>query len=103
MAVKNITDDDFEKAVEVGLVLVDFWAQWCGPCRLVAPVMEELSAEMPEVLFVKLNVDENKLTAGKLGITAIPALVLYRNGKFLDRVVGALPKLQLRNFVAKHM
>jgi thioredoxin 1 len=103
MAVKNLTDGSFDQDVSQGLVLVDFWAEWCAPCRMVAPIVEELSNEIPQVTFGKLNVDENQMVAQKLGITSIPTLILYKNGQPVDRVVGLMPKPQLKNFVNKHM
>ncbi|MCB1384222.1 MAG: thioredoxin [Notoacmeibacter sp.] len=84
-------------------VVVDFWAEWCGPCRMVAPIVEELSGEMDAVKFAKVNVDENQGIAQSLGITAIPTLVLYRDGKPVDKVVGLLPKEQLKEFIEKHL
>ncbi len=102
MAVKHISDDNFGTETGDGLVLVDFWAEWCGPCRMVAPIVEELSAEMPTVKFAKLNVDENQQTAMNFGITSIPTLILYKNGQPVDKVVGLLPKQVLKNFIQKH-
>lgn len=102
MAVKSISDDNFGTETGNGLVLVDFWAEWCGPCRMVAPIVEELSAEMPTVKFAKLNVDENQQTAMNFGITSIPTLILYKNGQPVDKVVGLLPKQVLKNFISKH-
>ncbi len=103
MAVKSITDTNFTEETEKGLVLVDFWAEWCGPCRMVAPIIEELSGEMPQVTFAKLNIDENQETAQKLGITSIPTLLIYKDGEMVDRVVGLMPKLQLAKFLQKHI
>ncbi|HMU85098.1 MAG TPA: thioredoxin [Leptospiraceae bacterium] len=103
MAVVALKDDSFSQDTKEGLVLVDFWAEWCGPCRMVAPIVEELSSEMPQVKFAKVNVDENQRIAQTLGITAIPTLVLYKDGQPVDRVVGLLPKPQLKNFINKHV
>ena len=103
MAVKNITDDNYTEEVSSGLVLVDFWAEWCGPCRVIGPVIEELAGQMPEVKFAKLNVDENQNTAQSLGITSIPTLLLYKNGQPVDKVVGSVPGPQLKNFLQKHI
>jgi len=103
MAVKALTDATYDQETSEGLVLVDFWAEWCGPCRQVAPIVEELASEMQDVHFAKLNVDENQATAQKLGITSIPTLVLYQNGQPVDKVVGAMPKPHLKNFISKHM
>ena len=103
MAVSVFKDDSFSQDTKDGLVLVDFWAEWCGPCRMVAPIVEELSNEMPGVKFAKVNVDENQRIAQTLGITAIPTLVLYKDGQPVDRVVGLMPKPQLKNFINKHL
>lgn len=103
MAVETLTDDSFANETASGTVLVDFWAEWCGPCKMVAPVVEELASEMPEVKFGKVNVDENQSVPQSLGITAIPTLVLYKDGKPVDRVVGSVPKAQLKSFVEKHL
>jgi thioredoxin 1 len=92
--VLNITDETFEKEVlkEKKPVLVDFWAEWCGPCRIVGPRLEELSNEMTSVKFCKLNVDENNETAGKFSIRAIPTMLIFKNGEVVGNIVGALPK-----------
>ncbi|MCE9598088.1 MAG: thioredoxin [Spirochaetia bacterium] len=103
MSVAVMKDESFSQDTKEGLVLVDFWAEWCGPCRMVAPIVEELAGEMPNVKFGKVNVDENQGIAQTLGITAIPTLVLYKNGQPIDRVVGLLPKPQLKNFINKHV
>jgi thioredoxin 1 len=99
-----ITDSNFEEKTSKGLVLVDFWAEWCGPCRMLTPILEELQKEYGEKLEIKkLNVDENQAIAQKLSVASIPTLVLYRNGEIVDRSVGVLPKPQLKSMIDSHI
>lgn len=96
--IAEVTDDNFQaQVVEADKpTLVDFWAPWCGPCRMVAPVLEEIADERGEALqVVKLNVDENPETAAKFQVMSIPTLILFKDGKVAHKVVGALPKRRL--------
>ncbi|MGU3492484.1 thioredoxin [Xanthobacteraceae bacterium A53D] len=102
MAVEKVSDASFEADVLKSStpVVVDFWAEWCGPCRMVAPVLDELSGELGDkVKIVKLNVDENPVTASKYGIMSIPTLLLFKDGQIASRQVGAAPKAKLASWI----
>ena len=102
MAVTQTTDTAFDKDVLKAQkpVLVDFWAEWCGPCKMIAPYLEDLANEMGEqVQVVKVNIDENPLTPTKYGVRGIPTLMLFKNGEVAATKVGALPKSKLVEWV----
>jgi thioredoxin 1 len=83
-------------------VLVDFWATWCGPCRSISPIVEELAKEfLGKVKVTKLNVDESPATPGQYGVRGIPTLILFKGGKILDQIVGAVPKARLKALIEK--
>ncbi|WP_428909322.1 thioredoxin [Niallia sp. Krafla_26] len=93
MAITHATDQTFSNETGSGLVLVDFWAPWCGPCKMIAPVLEDLDAEIGDkVKIVKVDVDENPESAGKFGIMSIPTLLVLKDGEVVDKVVGFQPK-----------
>ncbi|KAB7708581.1 thioredoxin [Bacillus aerolatus] len=103
MAIVKATDQNFSDETTSGLVLADFWAPWCGPCKMIAPVLEELDAELADkVKIVKIDVDENQETAGKYGVMSIPTLILFKDGEPVDKVIGFQPKEALAELVNKH-
>jgi len=103
MAVGKTTDASFDADVLQSSepVVVDFWAEWCGPCRMIAPALDEISGALGDkVKIVKLNVDENPNIAAKYGIMSIPTLLLFKNGEIADRQVGAAPKQKLQQWIS---
>lgn len=105
MSVVHINDEEFETAVLKSdvPVLVDFWAPWCGPCKMVGPTLEELSEELEGVKICKIDIDQNTAWASKLGVMSIPTLLLYQDGEITAKQVGALPKEELKNFIVSHI
>ena len=100
----NVTDQEFQSSVlgSTGPVLVDFWAPWCGPCRAIAPALEELAKEYGgKVTIAKVNVDDNPQTPSQYGVRGIPTLIMFKGGAAVDQVVGAVPKAQLKQMIEK--
>lgn len=100
-----VTDATFENEVinSEKPVVVDFWAPWCGPCRMVGPVLEEIAGENSDVKIVKVNVDENQQYASKLGVFNIPTMIIYKGGEPVDKLVGAMPKQQILDRITPHV
>jgi len=101
----HLTDANFEETINKNpIILVDFWAGWCGPCRALAPTIEELAKELAgKVLVAKLDVDENPVTAEKFQVYSIPTVVLIKDSSEVDRIVGLCPKKQYESAIQKHM
>jgi thioredoxin 1 len=104
MAITHVTDQNFVEETSSDLVLVDFWAPWCGPCKMIAPVLEELDTELAgKVKITKLDVDDNQETAAKFGVMSIPTLLVLKDGEVVDKVVGFQPKEALAGLLEKHV
>ncbi|KGR83318.1 thioredoxin [Lysinibacillus odysseyi] len=100
MAIVQGTDSNFQQEIANGVVLVDFWAAWCGPCKMIAPVLEELDSEIGnELKIVKVDVDNNQGTAGQYGIMSIPSLLLFVDGELKAKTAGFMPKEALIDFI----
>ena len=102
--VKTFTDGNFEEETKQGVVLVDLWAEWCGPCRRIAPIVDELASEYDgRVTIGKLNVDENPVTPGKYSVRGIPTLLVFKDGQLADTVVGLTAKEDLAGVLDKQL
>ena len=105
-SVKQVTDGEFEETVlkSPTPVFVDFWAPWCGPCRIIGPIVEELAPSYQgKMVITKLNVDDNPETAQKYQVSSIPTLMIFKDGKVVDRAIGAMPKSELQRFLDRNV
>lgn len=101
---KTLTDSNFDQETRDGVTLVDFWAEWCGPCRRIAPIVEQLAGEYEgRASIAKLNVDENPNIPGRFMIRGIPTLLLFKNGQLADTLVGLAPKEDIARMIDKHL
>jgi thioredoxin 1 len=102
----TLTDATFDQTISSSTlpILVDFWAPWCGPCRFIAPVLAEISEEKAELITIgKMNVDDNPVVPSRFGITGIPTMILFKNGKAVEKIVGALPKAMIEKALEPHL
>jgi thioredoxin 1 len=101
----DLTDDTFTRFVkDNSMAVIDVWAPWCGPCRFVSPVVEEIARDYAgRISFGKLNVDQNRKIAAQYDITSIPTLLVFKNGQLLDRIIGAMPRERLEPMITRHM
>ena len=102
----EVTDDTFEEMVGgAGLAIVDFWAEWCGPCRIVGPIVDELAREYGDkgVVVAKLDVDQSPAVANRFGIRSIPSILFFKDGQHVDTVIGAVPKPHLERKLLEHL
>lgn len=104
MALIEVKDSNFEEQINEGVKLVDFWATWCGPCKMIAPVLEDLAQDYDgKVDILKLDVDQNQGTAAKYEVMSIPTLIVFKDGEPVDKVVGFQPKENLAQVLDKHI
>lgn len=102
MSVINVNTNNFNEVLKNNIVVVDFFANWCGPCKMLSPIIEEVSNEMNDVVFAKVNIDESSDIAGKFGIMSIPTIIIFKNGNAVSKNVGFLSKSELREFIEQN-
>lgn len=96
---KDLNSENFSEAISTGKVVIDFWAEWCGPCKMLTPILEELDSEIEDIAFYKVDADANTQLAADLGVTSIPSLFIYNNGELVAKHTGAKPKVLMRKTI----
>ena len=99
----DVNQDDFLDAVKDGVTVVDFWATWCGPCKMLTPILEELDNEMEGVNFIKVDADENVDLAARLGVSSIPSVFIFKDGQAIANQIGAKPKVLMKKFIEDNL
>ena len=102
-SVEEISENGFEKKVEKGFAVIDFWASWCMPCLIMSPVIEEMAGKFPKIKFLKVNVDENSKLSEKFNIMSIPTLIIFKEGKETGRIIGSLQAEQLEEKLKSYL
>jgi thioredoxin 1 len=100
---KILTDSNFKDEIEEGLILVDFWAPWCAPCRMLGPILEDVDNELDDITIGKLNVDENPQTAQEFQVMSIPLVILFKDGEAVESMIGLRPKEAYLESIEKHI
>ena len=105
MATNKTSDSTFQDDIssQSNLILVDFWAEWCGPCKQISPILEEIANEKDNLNILKLNIDENPVTPQKYNVRGIPTLMLFKDGKLIDTKIGSLPKSSLEDWINSYL
>ena len=105
MSINKTSDSKFQDDIssESNLVLVDFWAEWCGPCKQISPILEEIANEKDNLNILKLNIDDNPVTPQKYNVRGIPTLMLFKDGKLIDTKIGSLPKSSLEDWINSYL
>ena len=102
MGILHLENENFNELINKGVTLVDFYAEWCGPCKMLGPVIEEVSNEISDVQIIKVNVDEHGDIAQKYGVMSIPTLILFKDGKEINKSIGFMPKEDMLEFINKN-